>query len=82
MRIGSDAQLLCCFHLVVHISTLLIFYLNLIGQRFVLGVKHGILLCIPSFNCYNYKSKELFMSIFSPRNGSFPMSQDLRIIPF
>ena len=57
MRICRGAQLWSYSHLVDHTSIPLIFHVNLISQKYFFwwGLKHGIYLCIPSFNYYNLK---------------------------
>ena len=58
MRICGGAQLWSYSHLVDITRIPLIFHVNSISQKFILcGVKHGIYLCIPSFDCYNLETQ-------------------------
>jgi hypothetical protein len=47
-----------------HTRIQLVVWVHLIGQRSIRGIKHGIFLWIPPFNCYNMKCKGLFMLKF------------------
>lgn len=69
MRIYEGAQLLSCYHVVGHTNIPLIFQVNLIGQKFVFGIKHGIDLCIPLFTCYNLKIQLVIVGHLESRNG-------------
>jgi hypothetical protein len=74
MRIFGDPQLFSCAHL----QNLLIFQVNLVGQRSSLGrIKHGIFLCIISFNFYNLDIQRVIHAHPPPpQNNSSSIFQD------
>ena len=76
MRICGGAQLLNNFQLMDCRSIPLNFEVNTIGQRSSKGIQHGIShACLPSIVMI-FKTKGLFMPIFSPQTSSSSMFQD------
>ena len=78
MKIDGGAHLLSCSHLVDHTS---IYSAHSPSEsnwsKLLSGDKHGIPLCIASFNCYNLKIQRVIKAYSFGQNGSSPMFQDL-----